>query len=701
MHRFVRLSVPRFLGGTFISLLLLCVFLTACTALGNNPVVIPQVTTPPDFSPSFTPSTPEEEMQPALSLEGQDPILIVEEIVIALLGIAALVGIAARYLRVPYTVGLVLMGVMLTLLPAVDINIPPNLILSLLLPPLIFEGAFNLDFDNLRRDLAPILAFAVPGVILVMIVVGVLVTWGTQLPLSLALVFGAVVAAIDPVAVIALFRTMGVPKRLQVILEGESLLNDGTAIVLYGLVVVAAAEGTRIDPIMGVVDFLSTSLGGLLVGFTLGYLIAIVINRIDDYLIETTLTTILAYGAYLIAEQLFGVSGVLAVVAAGLVTGNVGPAGMSPTTRIVLFNFWEYAAFIANSFIFLLIGLQIDLSQLFTSWQSILIAILAVLLARALTVYGLAWSGKDIPLRWQHVLNWGGLRGAVSLALALSLPLSLGPARTQIQVMTFGVVLFTLLVQGVTMGTLVRSLKLTERREMEDEYERRHARSVAARAALDHLSSMRRKGLISEHTWNILLPVMEGYNKALAQAAKEVLISFPQLEADEIDAARRELLQAQRSTFNSLLQNGVISNETYSDLISEVDAALNSQNDTWPETMKMMGSEQKPVDRLIAAVVQEPDQENALAALTRQGFSVTRLPSMGAFLSRRNVTLLIGFNQGREAEAVAALQKSCKKRVEYIATPLEAGSMPFSTPVPVSVGGATIFVFEVDLYEEI
>jgi monovalent cation:H+ antiporter, CPA1 family len=503
------------------------------------------------------------------------------------------------------------------------------------------------------------------------------------------------------VAVIALFRTMGVPKRLQVILEGESLLNDGTAIVLYGLVVVAAVEGTRIDPIMGVVDFLSTSLGGLLVGFTLGYLIAIVINRIDDYLIETTLTTILAYGAYLIAEQLFGVSGVLAVVAAGLVTGNVGPAGMSPTTRIVLFNFWEYAAFIANSFIFLLIGLQIDLSQLFTSWQSILIAILAVLLARALTVYGMAWSGKDIPLRWQHVLNWGGLRGAVSLALALSLPLSLGPARTQIQVMTFGVVLFTLLVQGVTMGTLVRSLKLTERREMEDEYERRHARSVAARAALDHLSSMRRKGLISEHTWNILLPVMEGYNKALAQAAKEVLISFPQLEADEIDAARRELLQAQRSTFNSLLQNGVISNETYSDLISEVDAALNSQNDTWPETMKMMGSEQKPVDRLIAAVVQEPDQENALAALTRQGFSVTRLPSMGAFLSRRNVTLLIGFNQGREAEAVAALQKSCKKRVEYIATPLEAGSMPFSTPVPVSVGGATIFVFEVDLYEEI
>jgi CPA1 family monovalent cation:H+ antiporter len=683
----------------FCSLLLFSALLAACAGSGNNSTVTPQVTLSPDFSPSFTPPPIEEE--PPESLTEQDPILIVEEIVIALLGIAALVGIAARYLRVPYTVGLVVMGVMLTLLPAVDLNIPPNLILGLLLPPLIFEGAFNLDFDNLRRDLAPILVFAVPGVILVMIVVGVFVTWGTLLPLSLALVFGAVVAAIDPVAVIALFRTLGVPKRLQVILEGESLLNDGTAIVLYGLVITAAVEGTRIDPIMGLVEFLSTSLGGLLVGFTLGYLVSLLVNRIDDYLIETTLTTILAYGSYLIAEQLFGVSGVLAVVAAGLVTGNVGPAGMSPTTRIVLFNFWEYAAFIANSFIFLLIGLQIDLSQLFTSWQSILIAILAVLLARALTVYGLAWSGRDIPLRWQHVLNWGGLRGAVSLALALSLPLSLGAARTQIQVMTFGVVLFTLLVQGVTMGKLVLSLNLTERREMEDEYERRHARSVAARAALDHLSSMRRKGLISDHTWSTLHPVMEGYNKALAQAAKEVLVANPQLEADEIEAAWRELLQAQRSTFNTLLQSGVIASETHSELISEVDAALNKPDSPWSETMQTMGAESKTIDRLIAAVVQEPDQENALAALTRLGFSVTRLPSVGAFLSRRNVTLLIGFPQGHEAEAVAALQKSCKKRVEYIATPLEAGSMPFSTPVPVTVGGATIFVFELEQYEEI
>jgi uncharacterized protein YaaQ len=306
-----------------------------------------------------------------------------------------------------------------------------------------------------------------------------------------------------------------------------------------------------------------------------------------------------------------------------------------------------------------------------------------------------------MPLRWQHVLNWGGLRGAVSLALALSLPMALGAARTQIQVMTFGVVLFTLLVQGATMGRLVRSLKLTERREMEDEYERRHARSVAARAAFDHLRSMRRRGLISDHTWDTLAPILERYNTALTQAAKEVLIANPQLEAEEIEAARRETLQAQRSTLNALLQNGVISDDTYSELVAEVDAALNSPSGSWPETFRYMRPENKPVNRLIAAVIQEPDLENALGMLTKLGFSVTHLPSVGAFLGRRNVTLLIGFHRGSEAEAVSALHKSCKKRVEYIATPLEAGPMPFSTPVPVQVGGATVFVFELDHYEEL
>jgi CPA1 family monovalent cation:H+ antiporter len=632
----------------------------------------------------------------------QDPILVIEEVVIILLLIATVVGIVSRQLRVPYTLGLVVMGLFLTLLPNVQVDLPPNLILGLLVPPLIFEGAFNLNFNVLRRDLIPILVFAVPGVVLTMVIVGYLVTWGTGLPLVMTLIFGAVVAASDPVAVIALFRKMNVPKRLQVILEGESLLNDGTAIVLFGIVTGAALGAHQFNLLMGIIDFLRISGGGLVIGLGLGYLIAQLIYRIDDYLIETTLTTVLAYGSYLIAEQIFHVSGVLAVVAAGLVTGSIGPAGMSPTTRIVLNNFWEYAAFLANSFIFLLIGLQIDLSLLFASWENIVVAILAILAARALVIYGLSWTGRDIPLRWQHVLNWGGLRGAVSLALALSLPLALGDARSELQVMAFGVVVFTLLVPGATMTRLVKRLNLVERSENREEYQRRHARAVAVRAATSHLAGLHRKGLISDYTWSTLSPRLEEHNQALIHSVHEVIAAHPDLEADEMNAARRESLQSQRSTLTSLVKDGVISEEIYAELVEEIDTALGNEATSWPEMTNQFRMGQNRINRLIMAVIQEQDRESALSVLAKLGFAVTRLSSVGGFLGRRNVTLLIGLQAGQEGAAVEALSRSCKQRVEYVSTPLEAAApLPLPTSMQVSVGGATIFIFEVERYEEI
>lgn len=632
--------------------------------------------------------------------EGEESIILIEEIIIILLFIATLVGIAARRLRVPYTLGLVVIGLLITLLPQVDITIQPTLIFALLIPPLVFEGAFHLNFHDLRRDLVVILTFAIPGVILTMAIVGAFVSWGTGIPILYTLVFGAIVAAIDPVAVIALFRTIGVPKRLQVLLEGESLLNDGTSIVLFGLIISIAITGSEFNLFTSVVDFIRIAGGGIIIGLILGFIISQIINRIDDYLIETALTTILAYGSFLIAEEVFHVSGVLAVVGAGLIAGNVGPAGMSPTTRIVLFNFWEFAAFVANSFIFLLIGLQIELSSLFESWQVIGIAIAAVLIARAVTIYGLAWVGRDIPFRWQHVLNWGGLRGAISLALALSLPLALGEARNQLQVMTFGVVIFTLLVQGITIGPLVRRLGISERSAVKEEYERRHARSVATQSAFEHLQIMRNNGLISEHTWQTISPLLEQYNQVLVDATKEVLTNHPELEAEEMETARRESLQAQRSTFSILLKDGIISNETYTQLVSEVDAAITSDITNWPELIREQSGIHPPINRLLSAVIQEQDLENSLSALTKLGFSITHLPSTGGFLGRRSLTLLIGLSEGQESTAVKALSNSCKKRIEYLSTPLEAGSMPFPNPIPVNVGGATIFVFEVERFEE-
>ena len=216
-----------------------------------------------------------------------------------------------------------------------------------------------------------------------------------------------------------------------------------------------------------------------MLGLVLGWGISRLIARIDDYLIEITLTTVLAYGSYLLAEQLH-FSGVLAVVAAGLITGSLGPQGMSPTTRIVLYNFWEYVTFLVNSLVFLMIGLQVDVQALLSNWQPILWAIGAVLLARVIVVYGLSWiSGRlvePISLRWRHVLAWGGLRGALSLALALSLPLAFGPERDLLRTMAFGVALFTLLVQATSMSVLVRRLGIVTINPVQVDYEQRHAR---------------------------------------------------------------------------------------------------------------------------------------------------------------------------------------------------------------------------------
>ncbi len=655
-------------------------------------------------SPTPTKLHPTPEITPTVGIEEEvttvedKNIIIIEEFIIGLLFIATIVGILARHLRVPYTVGLVLMGLVLSLLPQVRVHIPKNIIMGLLVPPLVFEAAFHINLNELRRDLMPILTWAVPGVVITMVLVGWIVSAGTGIPLPYALVFGAMVAATDPVAVIALFNTVGAPRRLQLLLEGESLLNDGTAIVVFGMVTEIALTN-YFNPLLTVFDFIRIAGGGLIIGLILGSVISQMISRIDDYLIETTLTSILAFGSYLIAQEVFHVSGVLAVVAAGLINGNIGPKGMSPTTRIVVFNFWEYAGFLANTFAFLLIGLQIELPKLIAYWQPILIAIVGVLLSRALTIYGLAWIWTNIPLRWQHVLFWGGLRGAISLALALGLPFVI-EGYEPLQVMTFGVVVFTLLVQGFSMGKLVHRLRLIEPSPLKAEYERRHARAVAVSASYVHLEKLKQSGLISEHTWQVLSPILEEYNQTLVNAVKQVILEDPSLESDEFEFARQEILKAQRSTLGLLLRDGVISNETYSHLVAEIDAALIDRTGGWSEMVRKIGETSHPINRLMAAVIQEQDVENAMSSLTKLGFSVTQLASSGGFLGRRNVTLLIGFSEGQENSVVNALNQSCRRRVEYIATPIEGAGMSFSPPIPIQIGGATIFVFEVEKYFE-
>jgi CPA1 family monovalent cation:H+ antiporter len=651
--------------------------------------------------------------------------------VVILLVIASGVAVSARRLRLPYTVGLVLFGLVTAFFSPVflpgetniyikqflDISrnpILPEIILGLLVPPLVFEAAFHLKFEDLQRDFWLIILLALPGVAITTFLVGALVSWGSKvipsvdiIQLPVAMVLGALVSATDPVAVVALFRRLGVPKRLQVLLEGESLFNDGTAIVMFYIMLAYAGvtglhgyEGGQISLLSGIADFIRVAGGGAIIGVVMGMIISQLINRIDDALVETTLTMVLAFGSYLLAEQL-QFSGVLAVVAAGIVNGNVGPKGMSPTTRLVVFNFWETLAFLANSMIFLLIGMTIDLQLLISNWQAIAIAILAVLAARLVSIYGFSIFGGDIPGKWKHVMYWGGLRGAITLALALSIPSAspVGEQRFLLQSMAFGVVLFTLLVQGFSMDGLIKKLNIIQRTPMQDEYERRHARFIAGRAAHDYLQRMSHQGLISEHTWQILSNVLEKQNSILVEAVHEVITSDPMVEAEELDTARRETLRAQRSAVGGLLRDGIISEETYTYLVNEIDTALTEKHLNWPDLLRG-GMPSRNVNRLMAVVIQEQDFENAASGLSNMGFSVARLPSSGGFLSRRNITLLIGMQEGREPAVVGILKNSCRKRLEFLSQPLKNSSLPLSAPAAIPIGGATIFTFEVEAYDE-
>ena len=619
-----------------------------------------------------------------------------EFLVLGALLIVSFVGVAVRRFRVPSTVVLVLVGIALSFRTSQPIELTSDIILFFFLPPLLFEAAFHLDLRQLQRDTPTIALLAIVGVLLSTLVVGGIVSIGTGLPLGVALVFGSLIAATDPVSVVAIFRKLGAPKRLEVLLEGESLFNDGTAIVLFGLALEALLIG-EFNFIDGILGFILVSGGGIVVGLGLGWVVSRMIAMVDDHLIETTLTTVLAFGAYLVAEQLH-LSGVLAVVAAGLVTGSIGEKGMSPTTRIVVFNFWEYVTFLVNSAVFLMIGLQIEVSALWESRVLGLWAILAVLVARAIGIYGLTSIGRSIPSKWRHVLFWGGLRGAIALALALSLPTAMGEHRDTLTLMTFSVVLFTLLFQGISMEALLRRLGLITHSEAQIEYEQRHARAIASRSGYEHVERLHRIGLLSDHTWERIRPVILERVKALTSAVQEALQGAPELEAGELITARRESLRAQRNTLSTLRSDGVIGQETYEQLVAEVDIALDTTSEQWSRHI-FEEQGQDDICQLMMVVIQDRDLETVSNALSTRHIPVTRIQSMGGFLRQRNHLLLVGLPEGKLNQAMAALESAGRSKIKYVTSPKGMPGIIFSEPLPIEVKGATVFVFDIDRCE--
>jgi monovalent cation:H+ antiporter, CPA1 family len=379
-----------------------------------------------------------------------------------LLFVSSLVAILTRRLRMPYTVGLVLAGMALSILQVrLHLHLSKDLIFTVFLPPLIFEAALCIHWREFKTDLPVIVTLATVGVLLAAAVTAGGMhyildwTWGS------AIIFGVLIAATDPVSVIATFKEAGVQGRLRLLIESESLLNDGTAAVCFVTILgVLAGEHYRGAAVTGSL-LLSTIGGGALIGAAVAFVFMHLAGRTSDYLVGITLTALTAYGSFFVAEH-FGFSGVLAALTAGLVVGNYRPAGsISDSGPRALEIFWEFVAFIANSLIFILIGAQ-EAQQRFSGlWFPVLVAIVLVTLGRAVAIYPVcalfARSRLRVDRRHQHILFWGGLRGALALALALALPDDL-PHRDAIVAITFAVVAFSVFAQGLSIVPLLRHL---------------------------------------------------------------------------------------------------------------------------------------------------------------------------------------------------------------------------------------------------
>ena len=385
--------------------------------------------------------------------------LSIEKIEVLLL-VAAVVAMLARRLHVPYSIGLVIAGIGLAVLPfAPMVQLTKQLIFTAFLPPLIFEAAINLRWPELRRELPVVLVLATIGVLLSAAVTALGMHYLVRWAWMSALVFGVLIAATDPVAVIATFKETKVHGRSRLLVEAESLFNDCTAAVAFSIVL-ALAGGERFGAFGAAKSLLVIVFGAIGFGAAVAFLCLLLSGATDDHLTEVTFTTVAAYGSFLLAEH-FHTSGVLATLTAGLIIGNIGHLSISARSRKAVEEFWEYAAFFANSLIFLLIGMRVGVQGFKAFLWAAIVAVALVTFGRAFAIYPCCLlfvkSKLKVSAKHQHILFWGGLRGALALALALGLPHEM-QNRDEIIAVAFAVVAFSILAQGLTISPLLRFL---------------------------------------------------------------------------------------------------------------------------------------------------------------------------------------------------------------------------------------------------
>lgn len=507
-----------------------------------------------------------------------------ESTFVLLFTIATAVAIAVRRLPIPYTVALVVVGLLLGLLNVVEApHLTKELLFAVILPGLIFEAAFNLDVAEFWRNRLSIGALAVPGVIVAIVLTAAVVTpvmAGLELDRGFdwryGLVFGALIAATDPIAVVALFKRLHVPHRLGTLVEGESLLNDGTSVVVFGLIV-AYVSGVVSTPAALFVQFFAVVGGGAIAGAIVGVAAVQVTKRIDEPMIEVTLTVIAAYGSFALAEE-FHASGVIATVVAGMLCGGYGRrVGMSPTTRLAVETFWSYAAFALNSIVFLLMGFEVRFGTLVAAKSQIGVAYIASLLGRlgvvAAVVALLRPTAERLPIKWTAVLTWGGLRGALSMVLALALPTDF-PHREQLVTMTFGVVLLSLLVQGLSMSWLLQRLGIVEHGRRGADLDRARGELHVSDAAIEELRQMERARAAPGETIADLRRRYEARREAAEQEIAALHLAQSDLRNEALVRAVRHLLVLERTRIASVAGDGLLRAEAVKDLTADVDARI-------------------------------------------------------------------------------------------------------------------------------
>jgi CPA1 family monovalent cation:H+ antiporter len=530
-------------------------------------------------------------------------------VVVLMLLVASAVAMATRKLRIPYTVALVITGVVLSIIntlyfPDVDtpLHLTEDLLFAVLLPILIYEAAFHLELREFLSSWKSILTLAVLGVLVGIFSCGGLIYGGLQLTgveLSFggAVLIATVLAATDPVGVISLLRATRAPRRLAVLMEGESLLNDGVAVVAFAVVLVALGldqtQGQITAPWL--LRFVAWELlGAVLLGGGLGFFMAWLTSKVDDHLIEITLTTIGAFGSFLVAQKVHS-SGVIACLVAGMLAGNFGAKyGMSASTRVAVISFWDYAVFVANSIVFLLIGLDVNPVHLLRDWAAILIVWVAMMISRAFFVYltlpQISRLEGGIPKGFGTVVVWGGIRGGIAMVLALGIPRSFEYRELAVNCI-FGASLLTILVQSTTMGPLLRKLGLAADRSAFEIVETLRGQLRALQSGMSYLERQRELGIIPEGVYGSL-------NDELKQEADELLSRRDlaeemeeQVRKEEVHALRRKLLLVRKESLRQASVDGAIDELVMRKLVGQLDERLHTLDEAHHEEVEAFEEE--------------------------------------------------------------------------------------------------------------